>query len=261
MEGWRVREIDDFTDDRLKAWCIHCGTAISDCESNRDHVPTKSLLTKAVRARGKKYDAEKGDDPDYLPQVIVCRKCNSSFSADENYLLCVLHAVMAGSLYPDPAKHPEAASILRSNRQVVRSLKQCPDGQLLLFDNLQPFVIYPDVDKVRRVVAKNARGHVYHEIGEPLFSEPEVTFVPLEKLSTDQRAAFEATEISGDLAVWPEVGSRMTVQLLDEAIMTGGWITVETDRYRYAIDWSETIVVKTVIWDYLATETRWDRSI
>jgi hypothetical protein len=256
----QVREIEDFTDDRLKTWCIHCGDAIADVESNRDHVPTKSLLTKALRDRGANYDIGLGDEMDYLPQVTVCRRCNSSFSPDENYLLCVLHAVVAGSLYPDPTKYPEAAAILRSNRHVVRSLKNRPDGQLLLFDDLQPFTLFPDPDKVRRVIVKNARGHAYHEIGEPLFETPEqVAFVPLERLSREQRDAFEAAGTVSELAAWPEVGSRMTVHLLDEEAMVGGWITVEPGRYRYSIDWSGSVTVKTVIWEYLATETRWDR--
>jgi len=255
-----VREIEDFTDDRQKAWCIHCGTVIADIESNRDHVPTKSLLTKTLRDRGANYDRGAGDELDYLPQVIVCRRCNSSFSPDENYLLCVLHAVMAGSLYPDPVKNPEAATVLRSNRHVVRSLKRASDGQLLLFEDLKPFTLYPDTDKVQRVIVKNARGHAYHEIAEPLLQAPDhVAFVPLEQLSPEQRDAFETVGTGAELAVWPEVGSRMTVQLFDEEAMVGGWITVEPGRYRYSIDWTEAVTVKTVIWEYLATETRWER--
>lgn len=255
-----MREIEDFSDDRLKVWCIHCGTVIADVASNRDHVPTKSLLTKTLRERGAAYDSGAGNEIDYLPQVMVCRGCNSSFSPDENYLLCLLHAVMAGSLYPDPTKHPEAATILRSNRHVVRSLKRGPDGQLFLFENLQPFTLYPDTDKVGRVIVKNARGHAYHEIGEPLLEAPDhVAFVPLAQLSPGQRDAFEAAGTAAEFAVWPEVGSRMTVQLLDEEAMVGGWITVEPSRYRYSIDWSEAVTVKTVIWEYLATETRWER--
>ena len=167
---------------------------------------------------------------------------------------------MAGSLYPDPQKHPEAATVLRSNRHVVRSLKRRPDGQLLLFEDLKPFTLYPDIKKIRRVVVKNARGHAYHEIGEPLLEAPDhVAFIPLENLSPDQRDAFEAVDTGANLAVWPEVGSRMTVRLLDEEAMVGGWIFVEPGRYRYSIDWSDAVTVKTVIWEYLATETRWER--
>src|SRR5205085_9951712 len=134
----------------------------------------------------------------------------------ENYLLCVLHAVMAGSLYPDPAKYPEAASILRSNRHVVRSLKTLPDGQLLLFDDLQPFTLYPDAERVRRIILKNAKGHAYHEIAEPLLKAPaHIGFVPLQQLSDDQRSTFESTAMGAGLAAWPEVGSRMTVHLVN----------------------------------------------
>jgi hypothetical protein len=254
-----MREIEDFTDDRLKTWCIHCGATIANVRSNRDHVPSKSLLTKTLRMRGADYDTGAGDEFDYLPQVLICQSCNSSFSPDENYLLCVLHAVMAGSLYPDPVKHPEAAIILRSNRHVVRALKRMPDGQLALFDDLQPFTLCPDPEIIRRVVIKNARGHVYHEIGEPLLEAPDhVAFTPLAHLSREQRVAFEAVGTRGDLAAWPEVGSRMTTHLLNGEAMTGGWITVEPGRYRYAIDWSGPVVVKTVIWEYLATETQWE---
>ncbi|OCX66855.1 hypothetical protein BFP70_04035 [Thioclava sp. SK-1] len=255
-----MREIEDLTDTRLKAWCIHCGAPIANVESNRDHVPTKALLSKALRKRGAAYDRGSGDELDYLPQVTICKPCNSGFSPDENYLLCVLHAIMAGSLYPDPATHPEAASILRSNRQVVRSLKNGPDGQFLLFDNLQPFTLYPDFDKVRNVIIKNARGHAYHETGEPLLEEPDhVAFTPLDRLNPEQRSGFEAVGFNPELSVWPEVGSRMMVHLLDDKTIVGGWITVEADRYRYSMDWTGAITVKTVIWEYLATETRWER--
>lgn len=255
-----MRYIEDFTDERLKAWCIHCGGVIADIESNRDHVPTKSLLTKELRERGAEFDRGVGDELAYLPQVVVCQTCNSGFSADENYLLCVLHAVIAGSLYPDPAKHPEAASILRSNRHIVRSLKRRPDGQLLLFDDLQPFTLYPDTERVRSVIVKNARGHAYHEIGEPLLEAPaHVAFVPLEQMTAEQRGAFESTATGAGLAGWPEVGSRMTVHVIDGEAMVGGWILVEPGRYRYSVDWSDGVTVRTVIWEYLATETRWDR--
>lgn len=254
-----MREIEDYSDNRLKTWCIHCGAEIANIDSNRDHVPTKSFLTKALREQGVNYDRGAGEEIDYLPQVIVCRDCNSGFSSDENYLLCVLHAVMAGSLYPDPTKHPEAATILRSNRNVVRALKRRPDGQLFLFENLQPFTLYPDPDRIARVVVKNARGHAYYEIGEPMLEAPDqVAFVPLDQLNSEQRDAFEASGAGGEFAIWPEVGSRMTARLLREEPMVGGWITVEPGRYRYSLDWSGAVTVKSVIWEYLATETRWD---
>ena len=182
-----VRELEDFSDERLKALCIHCGRGMASVTGSRDHVPTKSFLTRKMRNRGADYDRGNEDEVGYLPQVSVCRECNAAFSPDENYFICVLHAVMAGGLYPDPERHPEAANILRSNRHVVRSLKQRPDGQLLLFSDLSPFTLYPDTEKVSRVIIKNARGHAYHELGEPLYGVPEVSFMPLDQPPSSAR--------------------------------------------------------------------------
>jgi hypothetical protein len=253
-----VRYIEDFSDARQKAWCIHCGRVIADLESNRDHVPSKSLLSKGIRKRGADYDRGADDELGYLPQVFVCRSCNAGFSADENYLLVVLHAVFAGTLYPNPETHPEAAGVLRSNRHVVRSLKRLPGGEALLLHDVQPFTIYPDMDRVKRIIVKNARGHAYHELGEPLLERPlHVGVLPLERMTDDQRNSFEATGSGLDL--WPEVGSRMTTQLVSGEAMAGGWIVVEPGSYRYSIDWSNGVTVRTVVWEYLASETRWDR--
>ncbi|MDE0627305.1 MAG: hypothetical protein OXH99_12970 [Bryobacterales bacterium] len=248
--------IEDYSDERLKAWCIHCGAALGSVKANRDHVPSKSLLSKALRRKGAEYDRGGGEPDGYLPQVTVCRRCNSGFSPDENYLLCVLHAVLAGSLYPDPKTHPEAANVLRSNRHIVRGLRNPHGGQGFLFDDIQPFTLFPDLERVGRVVLKNARGHAYHDLGQPLFEKPaQVSFTPMLSMAGHERAAFEDT--GGGLDVWPEVGCRMTLRVLDGVAMAGGWVEVEEGRYRYAVDWSSGITVRTVIWEYLATETHW----
>lgn len=108
-----------------------------------------------------------------------------------------------------------------------------------------------------RVVVKNARGHAYHEIGEPVLEPPErVFFAPLASMTETERAEFE----SGGRGVgsWPEVGSRMTERVLTGVGMVGGWIEVESGRYRYAMDWCSGVSVRTVIWEYLATETCWE---
>ena len=247
--------IDDSSDERHKTCCIHCGVAISNVTANRDHVPSKSLLSRRLREQGARYDRCRDEVHGYLPQVVICECCNSGFSRDENYLFCTLHAVLAGSLHPDPKTHPEAANVLRSNRDIVRALKKTPEGQLVLLDDLHPFTVYPEPERMRRVVLKNARGHAYHELGEPPENEPAlVVFAPLLLLDGDERDAFEDI---GSCFGWPEVGSRMTLRVSDGIDMVRGWIEVERGRYRYAVDWSEGVTVRTVIWEYLATETHW----
>ena len=84
---------------------------------------------------------------------------------------------------------------------------------------------------------------------------PKVSFAPIMSMPYGDRAAFENIGIG--LGVWPEVGSRMTLQLTDGMNLAGGWVKVEAGRYRYALDWLSGITVRTVIWEYLATETYW----
>ena len=248
---------EDFSDIRQKAWCIHCGDGIANTVSNRDHVPTKSLLSKNARYNGADFDKGKGDPHDYLPQVEICQSCNSNFSADENYLLCVLHAVMAGTLYPDPKSQKEAYDVLRSNRNVVRELRSSMDHQMWLVEELNRFAVTPDLERIGRVVLKNARGHALHELGEPKMCQPDhLAFLPLEFLCDAKRAAFEDTD-QPSLSGWPEVGSRMMQRVLTGDDMVSGWIEVEPGRYRYKLNWDYGITVKSVIWEYLATETRW----
>jgi len=65
-----MRQIDDFSDSRNKAWCIHCSKPLAGLPYSRDHAPTKSLLVEP--------------HPEHLPQMLVCQPCNNGFSAMKN---------------------------------------------------------------------------------------------------------------------------------------------------------------------------------
>ena len=80
-------------------------------------------------------------------------------------------------------------------------------------------------------------------------------FLPIVSMARDEGAPLEET--GGGLDIWPEVSSRMILRLAAAVGMAGGWVQVEERRYRYALDWSSGITVRTVIWEYLATETHW----
>src|SRR5271154_4070364 len=94
-------QIEEFVDERQKAWCIHCGESIAGPETNRDHVPSKCLLQEPR--------------PENLPVVRVCKACNKGFSLDEEYLAAFLGSVLVGTTDPDLQCNPNAARILRRN--------------------------------------------------------------------------------------------------------------------------------------------------
>jgi hypothetical protein len=102
---------------------------------------------------------------------------------------------------------------------------------------------------------KNARGHAFFEFGEPMLREPNYVWaMPLVLLTDQQRTEFEEVAASG----WPEVGSRMMTRIASGADLDKGWVVVQDDVYRYAVVQEGTLMVRSVIRNYLATEVSWD---
>jgi hypothetical protein len=234
-------QIEEFTDERQKAWCIHCGQWIAGVETSRDHVPSKSLLLKPY--------------PENLPLVEVCRSCNTGFSLDEEYLVALLGAVIAGSTEPDRQTNPNAARILTRNPKLRARIEGSRSEDRTLFSETR-IVWQPEAERVERVILKNARGHAFFEIGEPMLDEPSyVRSAPLEAMTPEQRADFENMDFGGG---WPEVGSRMMTQMLTGQDLTEGWIAVQEGVYRYAVAQTGGMLVRSVLFEYLATEVCWE---
>jgi hypothetical protein len=235
-----MNHIEEFADQRQKSWCIHCGGWISELETNRDHVPSRGLLKKPY--------------PDCLPVVQVCQRCNGSFSFDEEYLIVFLGAVLAGTTDPELQLRQEAATILRRSpklrERIEGSKKTCrtPGGETKI-------IWKPEENRVRRVIVKNARGHAFFEVGEPMLSEPEhVWFAPMESLTDDERRRLEDVSFAGG---WPEVGSRMMTRLATGEDLSDGWVIVQDGVYRYVVSKSDGMLVKVVLFEYLAAEVYW----
>lgn len=234
-------QIEDFVDERQKAWCIHCGEWIASLETSRDHVPSKCLLQEP--------------HPANLPIVQVCKACNQGFSLDEEYLGAFLGSVLFGSTDPDHQRIPKAARILGSNPKLRARIDRAKTEYKTLGGETR-FVWRPESDRVNRVVLKNARGHAFYEYGEPMLSEPQyVRSAPLENMTREQRADFENMDFwSG----WPEVGSRMMTRVMTEQDLSGSWVIVQDGVYRYAVAQAGVILVRTVLFEYLATEVHWE---
>ena len=236
-----MRRLTDFSDERTKSFCIHCGEGANSDEINREHVPTKALLKKPY--------------PCNLPTVLVHAKCNASFSLDEEYFVAFLASVISGSTKPEPTQFRTAAGSLRRNRGLRARIDQSRQEKVNLWG--QSEVLWtPEIERMNRVLVKNAKGHVLYEIGESLLPElPSVGMAPLSSLFGNARDRFEDI-LSG--ALLPETGSRMLRRVVMDDLRPGGWVDVQPDVYRYAVAQTGTqILVRIVLREYLAVEVAW----
>lgn len=235
-----MEKIEEFTDERQKGWCIHCGTSISTVSKNWDHVPTKGLLDRPL--------------PPHVPQVEVCGQCNSGFSLDEEYFVTFLSCVLSGSTAPGAQANPRIQRALARNPALVARL-DAGKRAVTTQSGEEKIIWQPEFERINRIVVKNARGHAFFEFGEPMLAEPDhVWAIPLASLADRQRAEFENVAASG----WPEVGSRMMTRLASGADLDDGWVIIQDDVYRYAVLQEGTLLVRSVIRNYLATEVFWD---
>lgn len=234
-----MEEIEEFTDERQKGWCIHCGTSISTVSKNWDHVPTKGLLDRPL--------------PPYVPQVEVCRLCNSGFSFDEEYFVTFLSCVLSGSTAPGAQANPRIQRALARNPALVARL-DAGKWAFTTHSGEEKIIWQPEFERINRIAVKNARGHAFFEFGEPMLDEPDhVWAMPLVSLTDRQRAEFENVAASD----WPEVGSRMMTRMASGADLDEGWVIVQDDVYCYAVVQEGTLLVRSVIRNYLATEVFW----
>ncbi len=240
-------QLKNFADERLLVGCIYCG----GLEETREHVPSRVFLDAPL--------------PENLPIVAACRSCNSGFSLDEEYLACLVEAVIAGSADPERIRRAGVAKILKRNpalRARIEAGKTVEHGQTR-------FSIEPE--RVKNVVEKLARGHAAFELSQPFKDEPgSVWWRPIELMDDGQRDEFEAshvTEVFGEIvsrgmqrvivaqfALQAASGETMTQDL-----MVNDWVEVQEGRYRYhAIDYGDQVKIKLVIGEYLACEIVWD---
>ena len=236
-----MENIQDFADQRQKSWCIHCGKWINTVETNRDHVPTKGLLQRPLPAN--------------VSVVEICMPCNSSFSVDEEYTIAFLGCVLTGTTDPDAQVVDQAKVILTGNRKLQNEIELSRTVQSM--DNGEVQAIWePDQDRVRNVLLKNARGHAYFEIGEPMLSEPTyIWFGPLITMSAEELANFETIDWGGR---WPEVGSRMMDRMATGRDLKDGWVVVQAGVYRYSVVQDGGMLVRMVLYEYLAVEIYWE---
>lgn len=143
-----MHQLTDFADNRLVNGCIYCG---GDPDT-REHVPSRTFLEKPY--------------PENLPVVGCCEECNKSFSKDEQYVVCLIESVLAGSTDPDKIRRAPVARAMRrapALRSRIESAISTNDGRI-------EFAV--EADRLISVMLKLAKGHAVFELSQVFRSEP-----------------------------------------------------------------------------------------
>ena len=241
-------QLRNFADDRLVTGCVYCGAG----NDTRDHVPSRILLEPPY--------------PENLPNVQCCEACNHGFSKDEQYLVCLLEAVLAGSTEPDKIRRPSVARALRRS-PALRARIEAAKRQVV-----DQVVFKVEERRIKNVMLKLARGHAAFELSQPCREEPDHFWCgPLAAMSEETRESFDSAHHQ---QLFGEVGSRGLQRMLVTEVflrsesgqqsearwLLNDWVDVQDGYYRYlAIDDVGGVVIRIVIAEYLACEVGWRR--
>lgn len=223
-----------FIDARMAGCCVYCGGS----PDSRDHSPSKVLLDDPL--------------PPELPVVDACNHCNNSFSLDEQYLACAIETTVCGSADARDVSRPKIKRILTETGSLAARLAAAKR-----LDHRGAAIWDVELDRVRRVILKLARGHVAHELGLLKLEEPEaVSIAPFVEMSTEEKREFELTE-GRAFSPWPEIGSRAFIAAVQGEPSGSPWKIVQEGRYRYRVSQADGDFVHVVLSEYLACQIGW----
>ena len=85
-------------------------------------------------------------------------------------MVACLSAAMSGSTDPGKQVIPSARRILEKSEALQTAINR--SSGYTTIGGEQRLVWKPDIERIERVVVKNARGHAFFEIGEPMMHKP-----------------------------------------------------------------------------------------
>jgi hypothetical protein len=224
-----------FIDERLTGFCSFCGAD----PDTRDHTPSRVLLDEPF--------------PSNLPVVEACQTCNSGYSQDEEYVACLIECIMCGTTEPDSLARDKVGRILSERPLLMARIRESrtedADGNILW---------RADIDRIRNVSLKLARGHLAYDLNVFHFETPCVLeFRPFVTMTQEELLAFESLPEDGSV-LFPEIGSRVFISMWKSDKEWNDWREVQPGRYRYRVEQSYSgDKVQFVISEYLACTVIW----
>ncbi len=213
--------------------CFYCG----GIASTMDHIPSKILLDKPF--------------PDNLHAVPCCLACNNSFSLDEEYVGCLFECIICNTCNVEELNRPNIQKILKRKPALLSRIKS-----ELNFEN-NAIGINPDINRVKAVLTKCAKGHIHYEYTEFLCDdEPSVFKLRLlSNMTEEERSIFFETN---KIEIFPEIGSRASQNyfVISNGLISSCWFDVQKENYSFMIS-NNPYSVKMLIQNQIAIEFIW----
>lgn len=205
--------------------CPYCG----NLADTKDHVPSKGFLDEPY--------------PKMLRVIPCCKRCNSSFSLDEEYAFCAIECYVCRSLKIEDLERVKVQKILEHSPSILYGLvEQNADN------NSSNIKI--DWNRVGNAIKKNLIGHAYFELGTDVGNIEEFWVKPLDNLSITELSKFLSDEYP---KIVPEIGSRLSQHqyVISEDGKNVGhfvntWHVIDEKNYKYFVC-VESKTVKAVI--------------
>lgn len=211
-----------------QSYCPFCG----GIAETADHVPSKGFLD---------------DFPiDGCRTIPCCRKCNNSFSFDEEYVYCAIECYVCNTLSLDMIERDKVKRILNHAPKILYGIQSLNEM------NKGPIVV--DWNRIKNVVRKNLIGHAYYELGDLVDDIVEFWVKPTDDMSRDELNEFQKSEYCN---VIPSIGSRLSkspfIVTLDGQywLTVNSWQVISEHRYKYFVS-VESKIVKCLIRDKIA---------
>jgi hypothetical protein len=155
---------------------------------------------------------------------------------------------------PDKIQRPKIANRLSKSPGLAHSIAQ---GRR---DHNGAITWDVDMNRVKNVLLKLARGHASFELAEPQTGEPDGFLCkPLLALTAEEKLRFE-NESQVQFSACPEVGSRAMSRLLVQGadVYDEGFLVVQEGRYRFRAMQESGVTIQMVLREYLACEVVWN---
>ena len=216
--------------------CVYCG----EKADSREHIPSKVFLNEPFTTN--------------LAILPSCKKCNNSYSENEQYLACLIDYVQY--------KMDNLKAVKRSKIQKTFDVRANIESE---FENSTKYTLTGNVeyieyndDKIKNIVLKLSIGHATYSLSAMHLAEPNIInykFFP--ELTQEELDNFNSEPIYN---ISPEIGSRgaVYVSLSENGLAITTWNIIQDSQYRFLVFQNKyTTTVRIVIGEYFYSEVIW----